>query len=67
LVAARQQRRFVGLSRSDEDFVAIISVVDRWTRHWSVRLDVQHRQRDSSVADQAHDENAAVLAITYRR
>jgi hypothetical protein len=47
--------------------VAIISVVDRWTRHWSVRLDVQHRQRDSSVADQAHDENAAVLAITYRR
>ena len=66
-IAARQQRRFMGLSRSDEDFVAIISVIDRWTRHWSVRLDFQHRQRDSSVADQAHDENAAILAITYRR
>ena len=66
-IAASQQRRFIGLSRSDEDFVAIISVVDRWTRHWSVRLDFQHRQRDSSVADQAHDENAAILAITYRR
>jgi hypothetical protein len=66
-IADRQQRRFVGLSRDDEDFVAIISLLDRLTRHWSVRFDLQHRQRDSSVADQAHDENAAVLAITYRR
>lgn len=67
LVADRQHRRFTEFSRDDEDFVASIGLVDRLTRHWSWRVDLQHRRRDSSDASQAYDENAAILAITYRR
>lgn len=67
LVAARQHRRFIDIAREDTDLAAGIGFVERVTRHWSWRVDVQHRRRDSSVEGQAYDENAAILAVGYER
>lgn len=67
LVAARQNRRYLDIAREDTDFLASVGFVERVTRHWSWRVDLQHRRRDSSMEGQAYDGNAAILAITYER
>jgi len=67
LLAAQETRKFDDLSREDKDFTASLSLVNEFTRHWSGRIDLQRRERNSSIAGQDYDENAAIVSFTYRR
>lgn len=67
LLAARQDRDFDDLVRTDRDSALYLSLVDQVTGHWSWRIDLQHRERNSSDAGQGYDENAAVFSVSYRR
>lgn len=67
LLAAREDRDFDDLARKDQDSSLYLSLADQVTRHWSWRIDLQHRERNSSEAGQGYNENAAVFSVIYRR
>lgn len=67
LVVARASRHFEDIDRRDKDTVAYLSLTDQLTRHWSWRMDLQHRGRDSSEFGASYDENAVVFSVNYRR
>ena len=65
--AERENQSFDDLSRDDHDLTATIALLDQLTRHWSWRVDLQHRERDSTAPGQGYDENSIFLAFVYRR
>ena len=67
LVVARDSRDFQDIDRRDKDTVAYLSLTDQLTRHWSWRMDLQHRGRDSSEFGASYAENAVVFSVNYRR
>lgn len=67
LVGARTRREFQDLGRLDHDTVYQASLNNRINRHWSWRVDVQHRGRDSTASNQSYEENAVVFSVAYRR
>jgi hypothetical protein len=67
LLFAQDTREFDDLSRSDRDQTINLGLKHEFTRHWVARLDLQHRRRDSSIALQSYDENAVIVAFSYRR
>lgn len=66
-LAAQDTREFDDLSRRDRDQTLNLGLRQEFTRHWSGRLDLQHRRRDSSVALQSYNENAVIVAFSYQR
>lgn len=65
--AAAQERRFDAPSRSDRDTSLGISLENRFTRHWSARIELQRRERSSSEPGQDYQEHVAIVSFTYRR
>ncbi len=65
--AYQETRTFEDFSRTDRDRTLSIGLVNQFTRHWSARIDLQRRTRDSSAAGLDYDENAAIVAVSYRR
>lgn len=65
--AAREERDFVDLARDDEDLVASLGLSNRFTRHWTGRIDVQRRERDSTQPGRSYDENSVMISFSYRR
>ena len=62
-----QRRDFLVTSRLDRDTNFSIGLVKRFTRHWSTRLDLRRRSRDSSVQGFSYDDNAVSVSLVYRR
>ena len=67
LLLAHDENRYDDIQRRDRGYIAALSSINRLTRHWSWRADLQHRQRDSSVAGASYDENAVVFSVAYLR
>lgn len=67
LLLAHDENRYDDINRRDRGYIAALSWAHRMTRHWSWRADLQHRQRDSSVAGASYDENAVVFSVSYLR
>ncbi|MEO6170528.1 MAG: outer membrane beta-barrel protein [Lysobacter sp.] len=67
LLLAHDENRYDDIDRKDRGYIAALSLAHRLSRHWSWRADLQHRQRDSSVAAASYDENAAVFSVAYLR
>lgn len=65
--AYQETRTFEDFSRRDRDRTLSIGLVNQFTRHWSARIDLQRRTRDSTAAGQDYDENAAIVSVSYRR
>ncbi len=66
-LASFENHKFKDLSRNDDDFTANLALTDQITRHWSWRVELQHRNRRSSVVGQRYDENEADFSVIYRR
>lgn len=67
LLASRDNRSFDDIPQQDDDTTARIGLVNQVSRHWSWRVDLQHRRRGSSASNQSYNENEASYAITYLR
>lgn len=65
--AAREDREFFGVAREDEDSILGVGLENRFTRHWSGRVDLQRRERDSTEASRSYSENAIMVSFSYRR
>jgi uncharacterized protein (PEP-CTERM system associated) len=65
-VVAGQDREFQD-SRKDRDLTASVALDNEFTRHWSARVELQRRERNSNVDGQDYDENAAIVSFSYRR
>jgi hypothetical protein len=66
-VAAIETRDYVDIDRDDDDFDISIGLVNRFTRHWTGSVDVQHRERDSTAIGRSYDANAVILTFSYMR
>lgn len=66
-LGAVQSTDYSIVSRRDTDALASVGLVQQFNRHWSGRVDLQHRRRSSSAAGQGYDENAATLSVSYHR
>ncbi|GAB3330836.1 outer membrane beta-barrel protein [Marilutibacter aestuarii] len=62
-----QRRDFTVTSRLDKDTNFGVGLAKRFTRHWSARLDLRRRSRDSSVQGFSYDDNAVTVSLVYRR
>lgn len=67
VLAARENREYVDLDREDDDFSVSVGLVNRFTRHWTGRIDVQRRERDSTAVGRSYDANAVIVTFSYRR
>ncbi len=64
---AKEDREYVDILRKDRDFAVSVGLVNRFTRHWTGRIDLQRRERDSSAVGRSYTSNAAVVTVSYRR
>ncbi|MGH8078070.1 MAG: outer membrane beta-barrel protein [Lysobacter sp.] len=67
VLAAAENREYVDLDREDDDLSVSVGLVNRFTRHWTGRIDVQRRERDSSAFGRSYDANAVIVTLSYRR
>jgi len=67
LLASAENREYVGIARQDKDRLASIGLANRFTRHWTGRIDLQRRERDSSADGRSYDENAVMVSFSYQR
>lgn len=65
--AGRENREYLGISRKDKDLVASIGLANRFTRHWTGRVDLLRRERDSNEFGRSFDENAVTVSFSYQR
>ncbi|MCF7220934.1 outer membrane beta-barrel protein [Marilutibacter chinensis] len=65
--ALRENREFVDIDREDDDFTYSIGLANRFTRHWTGRIDFLHQERDSNVDRRSFDSNAVLVSLSYRR
>lgn len=65
--ALRENREFVDIDREDRDLTYSIGLANRFTRHWTGRIDFLHQERDSNVARRSFDSNAVLISLSYRR
>lgn len=63
----REDREFDSILRDDADLFLNIAIANQMTRHWAWRLELIRRQRDSTESGRDYDENAAAIALIYRR
>ena len=66
-MASKRDRELETSGREDDDLVAGIGLVNQFTRHWSGRIDLRRRERDSSVAGRSYEENTISLTFIYHR
>lgn len=66
-LAAIETRDYVDIDRDDDDFAISVGLVNRFTRHWTGSIDVQHRERDSTAVGRSYDANAVILTFSYMR
>lgn len=62
-----EERDFVDLGRTDDNLLFSVGLANRFTRHWTGRIDVQRRERDSDVMGRSYDENAVMINFSYQR
>ncbi len=67
VLVAREDRKYVDIAREDKDLAISVGLANRFTRHWTGRIDVQRRQRDSTAIGRSYDANAVILSLSYRR
>ena len=67
VLAALESRDYVDINRDDDDFAISVGLVNRFTRHWTGSIDVQHRERDSTAVGRSYDANAVILTFSYMR
>jgi hypothetical protein len=67
LLAARENRDYDAIGREDRDLTLNLGLANRFTRHWTGRIDLQHRERDSSAAGRSYDADAVAVSMIYRR
>ncbi len=67
LLAAREDREYVDLARKDKDMGISVGLVNRFTRHWTGRVDLQRRERDSTALGRSYGANALIVSLSYRR
>lgn len=65
--ATRDDRDFSDLSREDRESTLGLGLENEFTRNWRGRIDVQRRERNSSVAGQDYEEDAVTVSFSYRR
>lgn len=66
-MASKKVREFEDSGREDDDLIAGIGLVNQFTRHWSGRIDLKRRERDSNVVGRSYDENSIALTFIYSR
>lgn len=62
-----ESREFTGIAREDDDFVIGVGLENRFTRHWTGRMDVLRQERDSTDVGRSYTENAVMISFSYRR
>lgn len=67
LLAAREDREYVDIDRKDEDLGISVGLVNRFTRHWTGRVELQRRERDSTATGRSYGANAVIVSLSYRR
>ena len=67
LLGLKEHRKYTDLDRKDEDSAFSIGLVNRFTRHWTGRVDLQRRQRDSTVVGRSHEADSVMLSLYYQR
>lgn len=65
--AAREEREFVDINREDDDTVLSVGLANRFTRHWTGRVELQRRDRDSTAPGRSYEENAVMISFSYQR
>ncbi len=66
-MASKRVRELETSGREDDDLVAGIGLVNQFTRHWSGRIDLRRRERDSTAVGRSYEENTVSLTFIYRR
>lgn len=64
---AYERRHFDTNFRLDRDLTLQLALTKTFTAHWSTRLGLQRRERNSSDALQSYNENLVSLTVSYRR
>lgn len=62
-----ERRRFDTTAQRDRDLTLQVALTRTFTEHWSARLGVQRRERNSSNVAQSYNENLATFTVTWRR
>ncbi|WP_170288295.1 outer membrane beta-barrel protein [Marilutibacter maris] len=65
--ALRENREFVDIDREDRDLTYSVGLANRFTRHWTGRIDFLHQERDSNIARRSFDSNSVLVSVSYRR
>jgi len=65
--ATQETRKYRFIDRRDDDWRLDLSLTDRMTRQWSLRVDLIRNQRSSDVANQSFHENLAFVTAIYTR
>lgn len=67
VLGAHQRIDFEQTARQDRESTFEVGLARRANRHWTGRVSVRHRQRDSTEPGQDFKENSVLLSVTYRR
>lgn len=67
VLAAREDREYVDIARDDKDTGISVGLVNRFTRHWTGRIEVQRQERDSTAIGRSYGANAVIIGISYLR
>ncbi len=65
--ATAERREFDLEGISDRNRAYRVGLVNQFTRHWSGRIDLGHRERDSNAIGRSYDVNTIALSVLYRR
>lgn len=66
--AVYERRRFSTQARRvDRDYSVQLSLSQQFTRHWSTRLGVQRRERNSDDRVQSYNENQMFIDLSWRK
>ena len=67
LAALVENRRFEDPVGSNRDTTGSVYLENEFSRHWIARIELQRRERDSSITGQDYKENVAIVSFSYRR
>ena len=62
-----ENRRFEDPVGSNRDTTGSVYLENEFSRHWIARIELQRRERDSSITGQDYKENVAIVSFSYRR
>ena len=67
LAALVENRRFEDPVATNRDTTGSVYLENEFSRHWIARIELQRRERDSSIIGQDYKENVAIVSFSYRR